>query len=147
MTGVWSLTDVEQAVRASWGADTCDPVDRAGWHPGNPARGQCGVTALVLHDLFGGELVLGEVRVAGERTGVHYWNRFGAGLEVDLTRGQFRQDEEVVGGTVVQRPPGPPRRARAEYELLRDRVSAHLRAGPTSCPAVAPASPSPAGCG
>jgi hypothetical protein len=123
---MWTLTDVERAVRAGWGIDTCDPVDRPDWHAGNPARGQCGVTALVLHDLFGGELMLGEVRVAGERTGAHYWNRFGAGLEVDLTRGQFRPDEEVVGGRAVQRPAGPPKRCREEYELLRSRVLSAL---------------------
>jgi len=128
MAAVWTLTDVERAVRASWGADTCDPVDRLDWRPDNPARGQCGVTALVLHDLFGGELVLGEVHVEGERTGAHYWNRFGAGLEVDLTRGQFRQGEEVVGGRTLQRPDGPPRRCREEYDLLRERVLAHLAA-------------------
>jgi hypothetical protein len=126
MVGMWTLTEVERAVRASWGADTCDPADRADRCRENPARGQCGVTALVLNDLFGGDLVLGEVRVAGERVGVHYWNRFGAGVEVDLTREQSRPDEEVVGGEVVRRPAGPPRRAREEYELLRDRVAARL---------------------
>jgi hypothetical protein len=79
---VWTLTDVERAVRTSWGADTCDPVDRQDWHPGNPARGRCGVTALLLNDLFGGQ--------------------------------------------AVQRPPGPPKRCREEYDLLRDRVLARL---------------------
>jgi hypothetical protein len=122
----WTLTEVENAVRTSWGADTCDPVDRADWSPANPARGQCGMTALVLHDLLGGDLVLGEVHVAGERTGVHYWNRLGAGVELDLTRDQFRPDETVVGGQVVQRPAGPPRRCREEYDLLRGRVLATL---------------------
>lgn len=123
---LWTIAEVERVVRMSWGADTCDPVDLADWGPDNPARGQCGVTALLLNDLFGGDLVLGEVRVAGERTGVHWWNRFGAGLEVDLTREQFRLDESVVGGQVVQRPDGPPRRCREQYELLRDRVVARL---------------------
>jgi len=55
---LWTLTAVERAVRASWGVDTCDPVDRLDWRPDNPSRGQCGVTALVLHDLFGGDRVL-----------------------------------------------------------------------------------------
>ncbi len=123
----WTLTDVQQAVRLSWGKDTCDPADRPDWHPDNPSRGQCGVTALVLNDLLGGELVLGEVRVAGERTGVHYWNRFGAGIEVDLTRDQFGPEESVVGAEVVRRPAGPPKRCREEYELLRARVLAGLR--------------------
>ena len=141
---MWTLADVERAVRVSWGADTCDPVDRADWHPGNPSRGQCGVTALVLHDLFGGELVLGEVRVAGERTGVHWWNRFGAGIDVDLTRDQFRPDEEIVGAEVIQRPAGPPNRCRAEYELLRERVLRVATAGPTTCPCGGPVPSSPA---
>jgi hypothetical protein len=126
MVGVWTLMDVERAVRASWGADTCDPVDLADWRPDNPGRGQCGVTALVLNDLFGGDLVLGEVHVAGERTGVHYWNRFGTGLEVDLTRDQFRPEEEVADGQVVRRPEGPPRRCREQYDLLLDRVLTRL---------------------
>jgi hypothetical protein len=124
--GMWTLAEVEHVVRTSWGIDTCDPADRADWHPDNPSRGQCGVTALVLNDLFGGDLVIGEVHVAGERTGMHYWNRFGAGIDVDLTREQFRPEEVVVGGQVVQRPEGPPRRCREEYELLRGRVLAQL---------------------
>lgn len=128
MPGVtWTLADVQHAVRMSWGKDTCDPADRPDWHVDNPARGQCGVTALVLNDLLGGDLVLGEVRVAGERTGVHYWNRFGAGVEVDLTRDQFGPEESVVGAEVVTRPAGPPKRCREEYELLRSRVLAGLR--------------------
>jgi hypothetical protein len=124
IVAMWTLVDLERAIRTSWSLDTCDPVDRADWHPDNPSRGQCGVTAMVLNDLLGGELVIGEVHVAGERTGMHYWNRFGAGIDVDLTREQFRPEESVVGGQVVERPEGPPRRCREEYELLRDRVLA-----------------------
>jgi hypothetical protein len=126
IVAMWTLVDLERAIRTSWSLDTCDPVDRADWHPDNPSRGQCGVTAMVLNDLLGGELVIGEVHVAGERTGMHYWNRFGAGIDVDLTREQFRPEESVVGGQVVERPEGPPRRCREEYELLRDRVLAQV---------------------
>lgn len=115
---VWTLSEVERAVRAGWGEDTCVPEDLPKWHPGNPARGQCGVTALVLHDLLGGSLVRGEVRVAGERVDYHWWNRFGTGLEVDLTREQFAPEERGVGGVAIERPPEI-RRMREEYELLR----------------------------
>ncbi|WP_434533255.1 YunG family protein [Amycolatopsis carbonis] len=41
-----TLTGIERAIRRSWSEDTCAPEDRIGWQPGNPARGQCGVTAL-----------------------------------------------------------------------------------------------------
>lgn len=123
---VSTLAKVDRVIRAGWGADTCDPVDLADWHPGNPARGQCGVTALALHDLFGGDLVRCEVHVDGQRTGYHWWNRFGEGIEVDLTRGQFRPEEVLTSGRIVERPSGPPRRCR-EHEILRSRVFAGLR--------------------
>ncbi len=119
------LTDIERAVRSSWGADTCPPETRQHWDPDNPAREQCGVTALVLNDLLGGELIRGEVRVNGERTDYHWWNRLGMGVEVDLTREQFRPEEIVTGGVVVPRPPTIVR-LRDEYELLRYRVMERL---------------------
>lgn len=115
------LADIEAAVRSSWAADTTTPAHRPHWTPGNPARDQCGVTALVLHDLLGGDLIRGEVRVDGVRTDYHWWNRLGPGTEIDLTREQFAPEEVVTGGTVVARPPEIVR-LREEYELLRGRV-------------------------
>jgi len=99
-----SLAEIERAIRASWSADTCDPVDLP-WSPGNAAKGQCGVTALVVQDLLGGELLMAEVRHAdGSRQGVHYWNRLGEGVELDLTREQFAPDETVQAPEPVERP-------------------------------------------
>ena len=64
--------------------ETCDPSDAALWTPANPSRGQCAVTALVVHDLLGGLLLEAEVHHAdGSPQGFHYWNRL-AGLDVDL---------------------------------------------------------------
>ncbi|MBK3557775.1 hypothetical protein JHN55_14810 [Streptomyces sp. MBT56] len=120
------LTDIEQALRSSWSAETCTPEYRDRWTPDNPARDQCGVTAMVLNDLLGGELVRGEVRVDGVRTDFHWWNRLGMGIEVDLTREQFGPEEVVVDGEVVVRPPGELPRLQEEYALLRDRVAAKL---------------------
>ncbi|AXE24796.1 hypothetical protein C0216_16260 [Streptomyces globosus] len=133
------LADIERAVRDSWSADTCTPDYRSLWTGDNPARDQCGVTALVLNDLLGGELVRGEVHVDGRRVDYHWWNRLGAGVEIDLTREQFGPEETVVGGTVIPRPPrAQPHRLREEYELLRTRVLERLaqppgeRTGPAS---------------
>ncbi|MFF2330788.1 MULTISPECIES: hypothetical protein [unclassified Streptomyces] len=121
-----NFNDLEQAIRNAWGADTTTPAHRPDWTPDNPARDQCGVTALVVNDLLGGELIRGEVHVDGERVDYHWWNRLGMGVEVDLTREQFGPDEKVVGGEVIQRP-AEIVRLREEYELLRDRVLAGLR--------------------
>jgi len=118
-----ALAALEPVVRAAWGADTCDPVDVADWTTSNPARGQCGATALVLHDLLGGDLLLAEVtRDDGSRQGVHYWNRLPDGTQVDLTREQFLPHEHVGQARAVPRPPGPPLRCAEQYARLRARV-------------------------
>ncbi|UQX04610.1 hypothetical protein [Streptomyces sp. RerS4] len=132
------LTDIERALRSSWSAETCTPEFRPHWTPDNPARDQCGVTAMVLNDLLGGELIRGEVHVNGERVDYHWWNRLNAGIEIDLAREQFRSDEIVTEGIVIPRPPVAQwPRLREEYELLRDRVLEKLsqqQAAPPSSP-------------
>ncbi|MGW1681902.1 YunG family protein [Saccharopolyspora sp. NPDC002376] len=125
---VRTLVEVECAIRSSWGVDTCAPEDIPQWHEGNPARGQCGTTALVINDLLGGDLVCGEVHVDGQWVDYHWWNRLAGGIELDLTREQFDPEELVVGGTVIKRPPEIVR-LREEYELLRARVIAALEPG------------------
>ncbi|WP_329130747.1 YunG family protein [Streptomyces sp. NBC_00670] len=124
------LADIETAVRSSWSAETATPEFREHWTRDNPARDQCGVTAMMLNDLLGGELIRGEVHVDGRRVDYHWWNRLGMGIEIDLTREQFAPEEIVVGGTVIPRPPTTEwRRLREEYELLRDRVLERLERG------------------
>ena len=125
---IWSLAEIDTAVRASWAADTCseDDAARTPWTSDNPAWGHCDVTALVLHDLLGGDVLMGEVHLDGERHGYHAWNRLAAGLEVDLTREQFRDGQVVSTGEVVERPAGRPVRRQAEYERFRRRVMERL---------------------
>ncbi|MFF2774006.1 hypothetical protein ACFVU3_03785 [Streptomyces sp. NPDC058052] len=121
------LSDIERAVRGSWSAETCTPEYRSRWTEDNPARDQCGVTAMVVNDLLGGELLRGEVLVDGERVDYHWWNRLGMGVEIDLTREQFGPEESVTAGVVVARPPFAEwRRLHDEYTLLRDRVLERL---------------------
>lgn len=118
-----TLTDIERVVRASWSRETCDPASVDEWCETNPARGQCGVTSLVLHELLGGRLLLAEVHYPnGEREGVHYWNRLASDVEVDLTREQFLHGESIDAPRTVDIPPDAPRRCREQYELLRSRV-------------------------
>ncbi|UGQ13264.1 hypothetical protein LO772_06505 [Yinghuangia sp. ASG 101] len=122
----WSLLDLDHALRVSWAVDTCSPDDVADWRVDNPARGHCDITALLVHDLFGGDLVVGEVYRDGVRHGHHWWNRLANGVELDLTREQFGHGETVDAARVVARPSGPRMRRREEYERLRARVAAHL---------------------
>ncbi|TCP65800.1 YunG family protein [Baia soyae] len=54
--------------------------------PENPALGQCGVTALVIHDLYGGEIL--KTRVTGEW---HFYNKLSDQI-YDFTASQFDQE-------------------------------------------------------
>ncbi|WP_052868788.1 YunG family protein [Streptomyces niger] len=137
------LTDIERAIRSSWSAETCTPEFRSRWTTDNPARDQCGVTAMVLNDLLGGELIRGEVHVNGERVDYHWWNRLGMGVEIDLTREQFGPEEIVTEGMVIARPPVAEwSRLREEYELLRNRVAERLNRQQAAVSATASRQPS-----
>ncbi|MFJ5558224.1 hypothetical protein ACIQCD_12555 [Streptomyces sp. NPDC093250] len=122
----WNLLDLDTALRTCWAADTCSPDDLPDWHPDNPALGHCDITALVVNDLFGGELVVGEVHLDGTQRGYHWWNRLPSGIELDLTREQFRHGQTFTAPRTVERPPGPLPRRWPEYLLLRTRLTPHL---------------------
>ncbi|RSS52198.1 alpha/beta fold hydrolase [Streptomyces sp. WAC06614] len=123
-TTPWTLAELEAAIRAGWSAGTSEPADtsRIPWTTENPAWGQCDITALVVQDLIGGDLVLSDVFHEGRQEGYHWGNLLPGGVLVDLTREQFRRGEVVTPGRIVKRPPGRLRRRWAEYQLLRQRV-------------------------
>jgi hypothetical protein len=127
-----TLGDLEQAIRQSWGPDTADPSDV--WSADNPSRGHCDVTSLVVNDLLGGELMAADVYLDGERIMAHMWNRLPSGIEIDLTRDQFRNGELLVEPRIRPRPPasvlGDPSHPRAHryeaYLVLAARVRTRL---------------------
>jgi hypothetical protein len=117
-----TLGDVEQAIRASWCRETSCEAD---WSEAHPARGQCDVTALLVRELLGGEILIANVLLNGRRIDRHAWNRLPSGLTLDLTREQF-----VCGETFeepVAREPLGLMRARERYALLAERVRAALQ--------------------
>lgn len=115
-----TLGDLEAAIRSSWERETSDDPDE--WSEDNPARGQCAVTALLVRDLLGGEILIANVLRDGDRVDRHAWNRLESGVSIDLTRSQFRNGEEyeepVVGEPLLV--------SRDRYELLAGRVRARL---------------------
>ena len=57
--------------------------------PKNKSKGQCYITALVVQDFFGGQIV----RWKGpDGLGSHYWNILPDGKQVDLTSDQYGGD-------------------------------------------------------
>ena len=124
-----TLAEIEEAIRAGWSLDTAEEDD--GWTPDNPSRGQCDVTSLVVHDIFGGDILAAEVYRDGEQVEWHMWNRLPGGMELDLTRDQFKNGEVVGEPSTRQRPDrfdrNHPRYHRYEaYLVLAHRVQERL---------------------
>lgn len=118
-----TLAELERAIRESWGSDTSEEPNV--WSTDNPAWGNCAVTALVVRDYLGGELVIAGVVRDGVRVDRHVWNRLPSGLMLDLTREQFRNGEQYEA-------PAPLEElfvanTEERYELLAARVCAKLR--------------------
>lgn len=104
-------------LHVAWSAGTSS--DPESWSPRNPAWGQCAVTALIVQDEFGGQLLRAETPL-----GSHYWNLLPDGSELDLTREQFQdafraQNVAIRDRNYVLSFPATRRR----YELLRGAVA------------------------
>src|SRR5205809_837581 len=70
--------------------------DPGAWTRENLTWGQCAVTALIVQDYLGGDLL--RAPVGGS---MHYWNLLPNGVELDLTRGQFGPNA-VIGESEIR---------------------------------------------
>ena len=95
------------ALRNSWSLSSARQ-----WTAENPAAGQCNVTALLVHELFGGELLKTPLP-----EGDHFYNRIG-GLRYDFTESQFREPVTYADLPVSRTEVGRGATA-AELEALR----------------------------
>ncbi|PAE17402.1 hypothetical protein CHH91_04100 [Virgibacillus sp. 7505] len=74
------LEQIRVSLLHSWSLQTSSK-----WTPANPAKGQCSVTALVIHDLLGGQIV----KTAAPE-GSHFYNIVD-GVRLDFTASQFAE--------------------------------------------------------
>ncbi len=123
----WTLSEIETAVRASWGPDTLfASADYMARGSGQASRGQCGTTALVIQTLLGGDLMVADVEYGGRVEGVHYWNVTPGGVELDLTRDQFTPAESLVNQRRVEGGRNSSSAGEQPFQVLRQRVTAVL---------------------
>ena len=127
-----SLTDLTNAIRASWAADTC--FGAAEWTLQNPARGQCVVTALVVQHFLGGTLQKYDTMFNGQPEN-HYANILPNGQTVDLTGHQYPEAQKLIPSEVnlhgyrdvIDKMMHEPSTV-AKYQLLLERVNQKLGA-------------------
>ena len=74
---------LQEILRSSWARTTS--ADPASWTPENPSWGQCAVTALVVQDYLGGDVLWAEAVLPDGRTISHYFNELN-GEEKDFSR-------------------------------------------------------------
>ncbi len=82
------ITQIEQIINAlsnSWSLESSTK-----WSDYNPAKGQCGVTTLVVNDIIGGEIR--KTKLTDEW---HFYNIIN-GKRYDLTASQFNEDIEYM---------------------------------------------------
>lgn len=122
-----SLGELTAALHKAWSAETS--VWDNDWPPGNPARGQCDVSSLVVQDYYGGDLIRFAVRGKGIHEN-HYCNLLDDGTLLDTTRSQYiapmtLKEYPVVLGKYasVREKRLADEETRTRYELLKRRVS------------------------
>ncbi|MDD2693434.1 MAG: hypothetical protein PHY14_00705 [Candidatus Gracilibacteria bacterium] len=90
-----NLIELEKALKKSWSKETS--YCPAEWSESNSSFGQCAITALVVNDYFGGEIVWTEASLPNGQKVSHFFNLIN-GKEVDLTRSQFPKDTVIPNG-------------------------------------------------
>ena len=85
--GAATIGEFYLACLDAWNLQTCSERLRPGWSEDNPSVGQCTITAAIVHEFFGGE-VLGLPLLEG---GMHSFNRLD-GKIIDLACEQFGKD-------------------------------------------------------
>lgn len=85
-----NINDLHKILIKAWNKETCYEPQQEQWSLNNPALGQCYITALIVNDYFGGEIIKGKLS-----NGInHYWNLID-GKEIDLTKSQFNEEPNI----------------------------------------------------
>jgi hypothetical protein len=86
-----NLEELRKKFRQAWSRQTSS--DPKNWSPSNPAWGQSAATALIVNEIFGGEIV--RVKVRNFCKEKHYYNVLPSGEKVDLAQEQFGDEPPV----------------------------------------------------
>ncbi len=121
-----SFQEVTAAVSNSWSAETSSTPKK--WTNDNPALGQCAVTACLVQDYLGGDILNSVVTLPDGDTDSHYYNLID-GKDLDLTRQQFPAGSSFSEGQPKTKGLASTRdyclsydETRQRYEILKQQV-------------------------
>ena len=82
----------------AWSVETCSAPFRRNWSKENSSVGQCRITAALVHEFFGGEVLT----IPLENGGAHSFNRID-GVIIDLASEQFGKNAlpDFSGATIL----------------------------------------------
>lgn len=113
------------AIEQSWNAETSASQE---WSAENKALGQCAVTACVVQDYLGGDILNTTATLPDGSTDSHYYNVID-GEEIDLTRSQFPDGTNFTPGVEKKKDFASTREyvlsygpTRERYDLFKKRV-------------------------
>ncbi|MEI4803667.1 hypothetical protein WAZ07_20955 [Bacillus sp. FJAT-51639] len=109
------IEQMREVLFQSWSKETSSK-----WTLDNPAKGQCGVTALVVHDLFEGEIMKTKVS-----EGWHFYN-FINGKRYDFTAPQFLE-EIIYMDMSSNRKEAFADTNEMQYDALKQNVRIHIK--------------------
>ncbi|MFC9660245.1 hypothetical protein ACFVJ5_08410 [Nocardia sp. NPDC127606] len=125
------LETLRRVLQSAWSAETSASAD---WTDDNAAKGQCAVTACVVQDYLGGDILHTTASMPGGKTVSHYINLID-GIQVDLTAEQFPEYTQFSPPTPKTKSFASTRdyclsyvHTKQRYDLLRTRVAERLDA-------------------
>lgn len=120
------IEKIKEAFKSCWSKETCYPKLQSMWTKDKPELGQCAVTALIIQDVFGGEIVKDD-------TNHHYWNVLPNGMHIDLTKEQFKKGTlfpkpyKVYRETILSQENEIKYRTKYRYELLKETLKKYFK--------------------
>ena len=108
--------EVQKCLVMAYSSETCHPSYVSKWSSERPTVGQCAITAVYLHEIFGYDIY--DVMVGRSR---HFFNKKPDGSIIDLTSEQF--DYEINYESARKRNPKDIiKSVKKRYEILKTRM-------------------------
>ena len=118
---IQTLGDLYGVLLHCWKRETAYPSDQQYWTTRCPSIGQCAITAMLVYDMFGGEMY---------RCNNHYYNKID-GHWVDLTARQFwdfgDRCDYTSGRKVYRNRTGQSGHTKRRYDMLVHNIADYLK--------------------